>query len=1095
LNGTTDYLTWSGSTVGTSQFTFECWFYYTGTFGSAGAFCGPGANTNNSLNLYISNATTLNFDQYGVAATSFTVPTMVANTWYHVAFVRGASNACTVFLNGVRSSTGTVALSTNFLNIASIGYVSPAVPRYFQGYLSNVRFTTAAVYDPTATTILVPTQLFPITNTQLLTCQSPTLRDNSTNNFTITAVSGAKVSNFTPFAGYKGFNPALGAAAPGVWTLNEASYYQGNRQWPIYDPFFNQTTLMLHGNGTNGAQNNTFIDSSTNNFAITRNGNTTQGTFTPFSQTGWSTFFNGSTDYLLGGTSSAYTFGTGDLTIELWMWATNTSASTGLIGFGGAVSGVATLFINAAGGTANIRFNASSGTAVTTGNNVWSPNQWNHVAVSRASGTTRIFVNGVLQVSASQTDNLGGADISIGRAYYNLNQEYFSGYLSNIRIIKGTALYTSNFTPSTQPLNVVPNTVLLTCQDNRFVDDSANNFTITPNGSASVQPFSPFVPTVTTPTTYSNYFDGTGDYLSLASNAAFTFGTGDFTIEGWVFNTKTATGRFVLYSTDAIASSGSLSIFQEGLASFIFRIDGGNDISVTPPSLNTWNHIAVTRASGTVRIFINGILSTSATRAQNITQNTPYIGDFNTGGYSLSGCLSNLRVLKGTALYTAAFTPPTAPLTNITNTSLLTCQSSTFIDNSTNNFTITATGNVRPVVSPTPFAPLVDQTTLNTAYSTSLIGGSAYFDGSDYLSVASNAAFTFTGDFTWEGWFYMTANPSQGYSARLIDYNGGSNLLVFSTSDGTDYLGFAVAGTTYTTTTALRRNQWAHVAVSRSGTGSNNLKLFLNGTAISTQTNTSTVTAATIYISNRPSGDGYFTGYIGSYRLTNTGVYTQNFAPPTSPATSSSALLLNFTNAGIIDNTAKNVLETVGNAQISTAQSKWGGSSISFDGTGDYLFSNPATTDLYAFGSGDWTIEFWAYLNSVTGTQIIYDGRPASVTTTQPTIYMASAVVTYYANGTDRITGSTLSIGQWYHIAVSRSGTSTKMFVNGTQAGSTYTDSTVYTNTAGRPVIAANGNAFGTNSLNGYLDDFRVTKGVARYTTNFTPPTSQLQDQ
>jgi hypothetical protein len=168
---------------------------------------------------------------------------------------------------------------------------------------------------------------------------------------------------------------------------------------------------------------------------------------------------------------------------------------------------------------------------------------------------------------------------------------------------------------------------------------------------------------------------------------------------------------------------------------------------------------------------------------------------------------------------------------------------------------------------------------------------------------------------------------------------------------------------------------------------------------------------------------------------------------------------------------------------------------MAFDGTGDYLLSNPATTDLYAFGSGDWTIEFWAYLNSVTGTQTFYDGRPASVTTTQPTIYMASAVVTYYANGSDRITGSTLSTGQWYHIAVSRSGTSTKMFVNGTQVGSTYTDSTVYTNTAGRPVIAANGSSFGNFPLNGYLDDFRVTKGYARYVSNFSVPTAAFPTQ
>jgi hypothetical protein len=66
------------------------------------------------------------------------------------------------------------------------------------------------------------------------------------------------------------------------------------------DPNFNQTTLLLHGDGTNGAQNNTFLDSSTNTFTITRNGNTTQGTFSPFSLPNgeWSNYFDGSGDYL-----------------------------------------------------------------------------------------------------------------------------------------------------------------------------------------------------------------------------------------------------------------------------------------------------------------------------------------------------------------------------------------------------------------------------------------------------------------------------------------------------------------------------------------------------------------------------------------------------------------------------------------------------------------------------------------------------------------------------------------------------------------------------------------------------------------------------
>ena len=77
------------------------------------------------------------------------------------------------------------------------------------------------------------------------------------------------------------------------------------------DPYFNYTTLLLPGNGTNGAQNNTFLDSSTNAFSITRNGNTTQGTFSPFSQTGWGNYFDGSGDYLSGPTNNAVSTFTG----------------------------------------------------------------------------------------------------------------------------------------------------------------------------------------------------------------------------------------------------------------------------------------------------------------------------------------------------------------------------------------------------------------------------------------------------------------------------------------------------------------------------------------------------------------------------------------------------------------------------------------------------------------------------------------------------------------------------------------------------------------------------------------------------------------
>jgi hypothetical protein len=294
FDGSGDYLSVPSSAnlaFSTSDFQIEVWLYPS-VYVAGNNMVYDGRSANGAYPMFNVVGSTKKVEYYvnsGVQITS--TNTVELNTWTHI-MVSRVSGTTRMFINGVVQS-GTWADSTTYLQAAvRIGLDFAAALGNWNGYMSNVRVLKGS---GTSSSFTPPTQLFPVTNTQLLTCQSPTIIDNSTNNFTITANGDSKVSNFTPFAGYKGFNPALGAAAGGVWTLDEAAYYQQNRIWPIYDPYFNQTTLMLHGNGTNAAQNNTFLDSSTNNFTITRNGNTTQGTFTPFSQTGWSNYFGSST--------------------------------------------------------------------------------------------------------------------------------------------------------------------------------------------------------------------------------------------------------------------------------------------------------------------------------------------------------------------------------------------------------------------------------------------------------------------------------------------------------------------------------------------------------------------------------------------------------------------------------------------------------------------------------------------------------------------------------------------------------------------------------------------------------------------------------
>jgi len=659
------------------------------------------------------------------------------------------------------------------------------------------------------------------------------------------------------------------------------------------DEYFNLVSLLLPGTGTNGAQNNTFLDSSTNNFTVTRAGNTTQGTFSPFSQTGWSNYFDGSGDTLQITPSSPLDFGTGDFTVEFWAWFNDISVDRGFIG-SSATLGYDFCWRTSTGlniGRINTAFDNTF---------AWTPTVgvWYHIVYCRSGTSLRVFVNGT-QIGSTATNSISynsATTFIVGGS--TTADRLFLGYLSNMRLIKGTALYTSNFTPPTAPLTAISGTSLLTCQSNRFVDNSANAFAITVNGNTAVQAFAPFDPT----TAYSagtvggsGYFDGTGDYLSSATNSAFDFGSGAFTIEAWVYINSFPAGGVPTYGLSTLYASGdsdvgtdvrilvakgsSLGGYTDGVVLTINSTPIATSGSFTF-NANTWYHVAVTRSSNSIYIFIDGVLKSTTTYSSAFpTASTygPSIGATQYRGapsYLLTGYISGLRVLKGTAQYTATFTPPTAPLTAIANTSLL----------------------------------------------------------------------------------------------------------------------------------------------------------------------------------------------------------------------------LNFTNGGIIDSAAKNVLETVGGAAISTAQSKFGGSSMAFDGSGDYLLL-PSSLN-FVFGSGDWTVELFVYLNAT--------GRQGFVTlennigTNVPWEVGLNAsnkfrVLVQTSDGQVIIDGTTTpSTGTWYHIAAVRYGGTVTLYVNGASeaTGNVSTNALVAETNSAYIGIYAYG-----FPLNGYIDDLRITKGYARYTSNFTPPTQAFPTQ
>lgn len=800
--------------------------------------------------------------------------TPVIGTWYHIAITRSGTSG-RAFINGVQIGSTTTFTTSNTTSSTTLQIgLTHTVSEYTRGFASNVRVVKGtALYTANFAAPTGPLQN--IANTTLLTCQSPTIVDNSTNAFTITNTGGVTISASTPFTAYNPNNldPALGAATPGVWTLSQALQAEVTRSWPMYDPYYKNVVLNLHGEGTNGAQNNTFLDSSTNNFTITRNGNTTQGSFSPYGSN-WSNYFNGSTDFIYNTSGSAqFGLATGDFTIECWACLSSTTKGPIIdLRFGAGTPEPPVIYIE----TTGVIYFYSAGANRITGSTL-SVGTWYHIAVSRASGSTKMFINGTQVGSTYADSNNYGTPTIVNIGKFADSSGYFNGYISNLRVVKGTAVYTNTFTPPTSPLTAITNTSLLTCQSNRFIDNSSNAFTIGVGGTPSVQRFQPFLfNTSYTPSTIggSGYFDGTGDYLTAASNTALAIGTGQYTFECWIyFNSVTNINEFLYTGTDA--SAGYLCFYYNGGSLQIVATAGGGPTAASFTFVaGQWYHIAASRdSSNNQRLFVNGALLATATSTNNYTQN----GFSAFKAASLNGYCSDVRLLKGTCLYTAAFTPPTAPLTAVTNTSLL----------------------------------------------------------------------------------------------------------------------------------------------------------------------------------------------------------------------------LNYTNAGIVDNAMMNDLETVGNAQISTSVKKYGTGSLYFDGTGDYLtaLNNGKQFD---FGTGDFTIEFWLYANSVGATdQAFIDMRPTSTNGYYPYLYMNTGQITYWLNSTACITSSAgaITTGTWYHIALTRSGTSNKLFINGTQSGSTFVSGTALLCGSGRPVVASAGTTLSASTLNGYIDDLRITKGVARYVANFTPPTSQLQDQ
>ena len=640
-----------------------------------------------------------------------------------------------------------------------------------------------------------------------------------------------------------------------------------------------------------------------------------------------------------------------------------------------------------------------------------------------------------------------------------------------------------------------------------IVDSSTNNHAITVNGDAQIS------------TAQSKFggssmkFDGTGDYLTLPSDSSLDISTGAYTVELWIYFESAPSTNIILGFAGTSTTGNAQLLYSSSNLVWQTRGTGTYQTAYSwTPSTSTWYHLAVSwNGTNNLRMFIDGQLVATNTVSPAINQNGLNIGGAS-DGYGTHGYIDDLRITKGVARYTSNFTPPTASFSTVApgekyfyqNSLLLSADgsngSTSIVDSSANAHTITVNGDAQISTTQSKFG-----------------GASMKFDGNDSIEVPSSTDLSFgSGDFTIECWAYFNSLPSL---LTVANFDGGGSyssiffahlptLNCYISGNGTSWN--VLAGNSLGTPST---GVWHHLALVREG---NVYRGFLDGVLGFSVTNSSgpygSSALARIGAANAD-GTGGFDGYIDDFRITK-GVarYTANFTPftagfstltPVEPYFHNNSLLLHGdgTNGSTTfkdDSINNHTITPYGNAQISTTQSKFGGSSMYFDGAGDYLTA-PASDD-FSF-PGDFTVEFWiktsTYSHDVSYRRVISNG-PNSVNSFQLTFFDGSGAtqkLCLYQSGVSVTITGTIDVadGSWHHIALTRGGSSMRLFVDGVQSGSTATVSTSLSSGATYGLIVGRYQS-GNGHFEGYLDDLRITKGVARYTANFTPPTSAFPD-
>lgn len=595
--------------------------------------------------------------------------------------------------------------------------------------------------------------------------------------------------------------------------------------------------------------------------------------------------------------------------------------------------------------------------------------------------------------------------------------------------------------------------------------------------------------------------DGSGDYLTSPNSDDFNFGAGDFCIEAWVRPTQAGT-IFAKRTTSATQSGYTFVITTSGANLVLAFVSWGGSGSTTlhnligtiPISTSDFTHVAVARQAGQLRLFVNGVQDGSQTTFAAIASNTELarIGSTPQGDALFAGHIDELRVVKGSAIYTSAFTPATEAFQSGRVVSQLHFDGA---DNSTLFFDVagkvwTAGGNAKISAAQSKF------------------GGSAlYLDGvGDWIETPDSPDFAQgSRNFTLELWMKSPGNgaydqicgqrtTSDDYNQNLaVTRNNTNNTLLMGYTNGTSII--SAAGTA-----VVFDDQWHHIALVRNGTS---MKQYVDGVLDASLTLTAgfslidMATKLSIGRSGEYNGQ-YYKGYIDEFRLTDgIALYTADFTPPTEPFPdpelvdpyfSNVASLLHFDGA----DGSTTFTDEIGNAwsiaagtpQIDTANFAFGGAALLL-AAGDNV-TTPSGAGDFSFGTGDYTIEGWFKPTKDStagyGSEFFLDLGINLSNGLAFSLSSAGRLEVRSTTGNKVGIATTISSARLYYLSISKVGNTLYVGVDGVVSSYSFT---APNHTYDSTVKLGGSSGFG---YAGVIDDLRITKGIARYIANYTPP-------